>query len=586
MPPSTAGRVVQPLFGSRHLGAGMPLILPRPGCAPVVGLLVPSPPCMARRIVPISRGFQVPWNALKASTPRCSLVMLTGIKRTSAFCRLLGLALSTFLPLLVVRPVPPVCCPTCVRLRRRPVRLLPCLAFRTTLLPCGRCSRFLFARKRLPASSVARSTLPCVTPRRKSLIVLRFAVMVDVANCLSCSLEDSLSNWHARAEKVFKQAVSLGVVACKNSAERCKGAPVTTRPALPKPLVSRNEPVTLRRLRRLHRAVVEEWRRGPGAPLTAVQNRHWSVAFRDKLFPVSASWPSNQAEALTLVSQAITSAERDLSDASHASWRQAFQRWDVRAIKAVKAVLKPSPPPGTQTAQNLCNSWKPLFCTPDPPTAGFGEAWVSFANRSGLAPREPATDTPALQDFLDAVSNARGAPGLDGWTHFELKWLSRHVPGLLQELFCILRDATFGTQSLSGPAWLTLLSWRLAAVPKREADEHRPVAVGSTILRVWQKTLLRLLPDLPSRQLGGRSGTSVSNTIGDWLSHRGLFGAEIDLAKAFDNVSWAAASASLRHQGVSPAIIRFLSHVWSGPRFCSLHGTLSSAFYGSRHSAG
>ena len=410
--------------------------------------------------------------------------------------------------------------------------------------------------------------------------------MVDVANCLSCSLEDSLSNWHARAEKVFKQAVSLGVVACKNSAERCKGAPVTTRPALPKPLVSRNEPVTLRRLRRLHRAVVEEWRRGPGAPLTAVQNRHWSVAFRDKLFPVSASWPSNQAEALTLVSQAITSAERDLSDASHASWRQAFQRWDVRAIKAVKAVLKPSPPPGTQTAQNLCNSWKPLFCTPDPPTAGFGEAWVSFANRSGLAPREPATDTPALQDFLDAVSNARGAPGLDGWTHFELKWLSRHVPGLLQELFCILRDATFGTQSLSGPAWLTLLSWRLAAVPKREADEHRPVAVGSTILRVWQKTLLRLLPDLPSRQLGGRSGTSVSNTIGDWLSHRGLFGAEIDLAKAFDNVSWAAASASLRHQGVSPAIIRFLSHVWSGPRFCSLHGTLSSAFYGSRHSAG
>ena len=37
--------------------------------------------------------------------------------------------------------------------------------------------------------------------------------------------------------------------------------------------------------------------------------------------------------------------------------------------------------------------------------------------------------------------------GLDGWTHFELKWLSRHVPGLLQELFCILRDATFGTQS-------------------------------------------------------------------------------------------------------------------------------------------
>ena len=172
----TAGRVVQPLFGSRHLGAGMPLILPRPGCAPVVGLLVPSPPCMARRIVPISRGFQVLWNALKASTPRCSLVILTGVKRTSAFCRLLGLALSTFLPLLVVRPVPPVCCPTCVRLRRRPVRLLPCLAFRTTLLPCGRCSRFLFARKRLPASSVARSTLPCVTPRRKSLIVLRFAV--------------------------------------------------------------------------------------------------------------------------------------------------------------------------------------------------------------------------------------------------------------------------------------------------------------------------------------------------------------------------------------------------------------------------
>ena len=418
---------------------------------------------------------------------------------------------------------------------------------------------------------------PLRDPTPQELERFEACCKVDV-NFSDSTLEDSLANWHARAEEVFKQALSSGVVACNRSAERCKGAPVTTRPALPKPLVSRNEPVALRRLRRLHRAVVEEWRRGPGAPLTAVQKRHWSIAFRDKLFPVSASWPPDQAAAPALVSQAITVAERNLSDANHANWRQAFQRWDVRAIKAAKAVLKPNPSPGAQTAQDLCNSWKPLFCTPDPSTAGFDEAWVSFARRSGLAPREPAADNPGLQDFLDAVSNARGAPGLDGWTHFELKWLSRHVPGLLQELFCILRDATFGSQSLSGPTWLTLLFWRLAAVPKREADEYRPVAVGSTILRVWQKTLLRLLPDLPLRQLGGRAGVSVSNAIGDWLSHRGLFGAEIDLAKAFDNVLWAAASESLRYQGVSPGIIRFLSHVWGGPRFCSLHGTLSSSF--------
>ena len=55
----------------------------------------------------------------------------------------------------------------------------------------------------------------------------------------------------------------------------------------------------------------------------------------------------------------------------------------------------------------------------------------------------------------------------------------------------------------------------------------------------------------------------------DGFSHRGFSGTEIDIAKAFDNVS-------LAHQGVAPSVIQFRSQVWSGLRFCC---TLSSPFY-------
>ena len=115
-------------------------------------------------------------------------------------------------------------------------------------------------------------------------------------------------------------------------------------------------------------------------------------------------------------------------------------------------------------------------------------------------------------------------------------------------------------------------------MPKRQADEFRPVAVGSTILRAWLK-ILQLLPEVPARQFGGRAGVSVAAAIGDWLAHRGPCGAELDLAKAFDNVAWDAADAALAHAGVAPSVILFLRQVWSGPRFCSLLGTLSSPLH-------
>ena len=149
---------------------------------------------------------------------------------------------------------------------------------------------------------------------------------------------------------------------------------------------------------------------------------------------------------------------------------------------------------------------------------------------------------------------------------------------VIHHLYGILRRALDNPETLSDPTWQGLLSWKLAAVPKRQTDEYRPIAVGSMILRAWLKAILHLLPGLPDRQFGGRSGCSVSQAIGDWLAHHGTVGAEIDLAKAFDNVSWDVAAAALTHAGVNPLVVSFLRRVWGAPRFCSLHGTLSQPF--------
>ena len=86
----------------------------------------------------------------------------------------------------------------------------------------------------------------------------------------------------------------------------------------------------------------------------------------------------------------------------------------------------------------------------------------------------------------------------------------------------------------SFPSLCTLFAWRLAAIPKRNSEDSRPVAVGSILLRSFSKVVLSLLPCPSSGQWGGRAGVSVTHATLNWLvEHPGSVGVELDISKAF-----------------------------------------------------
>ena len=177
--------------------------------------------------------------------------------------------------------------------------------------------------------TISASSVPCTRPRRllrcaeyvqlrdptpQETNVLADAERARAAALPRSSLRDRLAHWHRRAEHVLKHAVAFGILSQTRPGERGRGAPVATKPASPKPLVCRDEPVSLRRLRRLHRAAVEIWRRGPDLPLTRAQRGHWHSAFRDGLFPGQPLLPAHQAAAVAMASTAISLAERRLAN--------------------------------------------------------------------------------------------------------------------------------------------------------------------------------------------------------------------------------------------------------------------------------
>ena len=102
-------------------------------------------------------------------------------------------------------------------------------------------------------------------------------------------------------------------------------------------------------------------------------------------------------------------------------------------------------------------------------------------------------------------------------------------------------------------------------IPKRDADDSRPIAIASVILRAWHKTLLDWIPNLPREQWSEKG--VIAATL-DWLNAKGSAGGEIDLAKAFDTVPHSAANAALGHEGVPDCVVDWLLAAWGAPRRC------------------
>ncbi|CAE7804221.1 GAPC1 [Symbiodinium sp. CCMP2592] len=130
--------------------------------------------------------------------------------------------------------------------------------------------------------------------------------------------------------------------------------------------------------------------------------------------------------------------------------------------------------------------------------------------------------------------------GFDGWTSHELHAMEKHLPFLSSELFELWRHTTLaasGQHEFSDELSNMLWSWRVVGIPKSTSYDSRPISVGSSLLRVWHKALLRRCPPPPRGQWCGRQHTSVVHATANYLASQPGAVAETDLSKAFDSLA-------------------------------------------------
>ena len=364
--------------------------------------------------------------------------------------------------------------------------------------------------------------------------------------------DSQLAVWHAVAEKTLHSAVSRGLCALTRPAERPKGSFPSTKPFVASSVSKAADTIPLRRCKRLHRAAAEQLRRGHAGGLTPTQLRHWCAALSSRLVPHCITrLPCDQADAINLANSAIAALINEQNKQSKESWSQKFRSWQIDSIKATKPVLCPSAAPSPASADELLEAWSPQLIHSDP--VDRSSNWVRVASDVGLQVASPGACDVPFEPFCSALALSKGALGLDGWTTTEVRFLTVACPWLVRRLFTILCSLVSCAGNLTqadvtGDSYSALQSfftWRLAAVPKRDSEDSRPVAVGSVLLRAFHKVLLQFLPLVPDGQWGGRKGVGVVHATISWLSHPGTVGTELDLSKAFDLVHWDVAKTAL-----------------------------------------
>ena len=122
----------------------------------------------------------------------------------------------------------------------------------------------------------------------------------------------------------------------------------------------------------------------------------------------------------------------------------------------------------------------------------------------------PVFQPPTAEQLRQAIDSCSGSAGFDGWPTGELKALVLSCPGLLRDLtqiFIALLKAP-----LSEPVQKCqsrFFSWRVVGIPKRCESAARPIAIASTIVRAWNRAMLRGFRAVPEGQYCGVSGCSA-----------------------------------------------------------------------------
>ena len=323
-------------------------------------------------------------------------------------------------------------------------------------------------------------------------------------------LQGAWAAWHTRAEEVLKHAVRLDLAVRVTAAERPKGSRPTTRTTAEGALHRPPESIAVRRLRRLHRAAAEQFRRRGGlAPLTEPQRRHWTEAHRCGII---CSFPCSQAEALQRASSALTEAQHRQQTADAKDWRRRFSAWAPSLVKSAAPALRAcSTTAAAFTATDMREEWSQWWCPEDfgPMTeASQAQSWQELAEEGGVPSlAERQWQPPSEEAFAGVLRNAKGAAGLDGWTPGEIRALIDHAPWLIAELHGLfVRTTEAASEGLPSSVQRAVYSWRIVGIPKRGTDDSRPIAIASCLVRAWHRALMTQLPDVPPKAVVRQSG--------------------------------------------------------------------------------
>lgn len=396
-------------------------------------------------------------------------------------------------------------------------------------------------------------------------------------------LLEAWKQWHARAEAACTCAALLNVAVQTGKAERGKGSMPTSRRA---PDSARHRPpesVQHRRLKRFHRQAVQFGKFcGQDGPLTDKATRSWDAYRRDHGFSVRGRIPNTWADAQEVATTEVNKLSLQEAEMCSMRWRRRFRTWTADAIRAGGRLLRGPAHAATFTETDMRAQWTSKWCPgPDEVAAQAGLAWNVAALAAEVPPCEQGTwKPPSRQRFLKNILRSSGAAGMDGWASEEAQALANFCPALVDELYDLLVRTLTDTEHGMSPELQALVShWRVVGIPKRDPTESRPIAVASVFLRAWHRCLADSLPPLSPRQW---SEAGVARAFIDWMSYRGVAGAEIDLAAAFDMIQHDVAQSALTHGGTPKAVVAWLRHTWSGPRYCHVRGALAEPLWPTR----
>ena len=270
----------------------------------------------------------------------------------------------------------------------------------------------------------------------------------------------------------------------------------------------------LRRWKRLHRAAVERQISHHGSsPLSASQVRHWT------LLVGHTNLPANQAEAISVASAAVQAEAKRLQSESCKRCRRQFWTSSASAVKAgAKALKLCEPPDPNLNSATMTEEWEKLWTKTHPAPQ---EAWDEVASAAGLdsAPSVSAFQPPSAEQLMQAIATCSGSAGFDGWSASELKGLMRACPCLADDLVRIFVSLLKAPRSEPAQKCRSrFFSWRVVGIPKRCEAATRPIAIASTLVRAWNRAMLRGLPAVPDGQFCGVSGCSTIDATTAWPS--------------------------------------------------------------------